>query len=334
MLYWLIYLILLLVPMALAVAVLKRNRRRRQNSPLVENITISLVALFLTFMAGELFFAFYAQTDNKIATLAARNWLNRYWELNSLGYRDVEWTDTYLGQKRKILVLGDSLAEGYGIKNVEDRFSNVLGRSLGEDFVVLNLGVAGLNTAGEIDRIKGFPHKPEILIYQYYINDIEDAARARGLRLTNPVPHPWPILEPLIKNSYALNFIYWRLTRLSPQSPSGDYLSWVKQAYNDPDIWWTHQQELLTIYQGAASENVKLIVVVFPALTDVSGSREITAKVVSFFTERGVPTLDVAAWLEGVPPEKLVVNSFDAHPNEWVHQQVADKLYDLINEIK
>lgn len=338
MAYWIGYTLILLAGIGLAFGLLIGLRRCWTGSTLgrnlIENILVSSLAFFLAFMAAEVYFAFFAQTDNQIATLAARNWLNRYWTLNSMGYRDVEWAELDLQGKRKILVLGDSLAEGYGIKNVEDRFSNILGRKLGADFVVMNIAVAGLNTAGEIEKVKGFPYKPEILIYQYYINDIEDAARERGYRLTNPAPRPWPVFEPLVKNSYALNFIYWRLVQMGPRSPDGDYLSWVKQAYNDPGIWWLHQQQLLTLYEGTASEKVKLVVVVFPALTDVRGSREITSKVVDFFSQRGVPTLDVAGLVEDVPSKQLVVNPFDAHPNEWLHQQVADKLYELVSRLK
>jgi hypothetical protein len=29
-----------------------------------------------------------------------------------------------------------------------------------------------------------------------------------------------------------------------------------------------------------------------------------------------------------------VVNPFDAHPNEWMHQQVADKLYNMVIQLK
>ena len=70
--------------------------------------------------------------------------------------------------------------------------------------------------------------------------------------------------------------------------------------------------------------------VVFPALSNVKESKEITFKVRALFEERGVTVLDVAELVEDVPAEQLVVNPLDAHPNEWVHQQVADKLYELV----
>jgi len=327
MTYWLIYFTLLLTGLLIAIGLISRYHRHR---PMLTNVVLALCALFLTGMAAECFFAFYAQTDSMMATLATRNWLDRYWHLNSLGYRDVEWTAESLPGKRKIVVMGDSFAEGYGIKNPADRFSDILGRKLGSQYIVMNVAIAGLNTQGEIERIKGFPYKPDILIYQYYINDIEDAARAHGLRLSAPHVQQNPMLTWLIKNSYAFNFAYWRLMLLQPHGSEGDYLTLVTGAYNDPQIWWTHQQELETIYQGSLSEGARLIVVVFPALTNISGSREITNKVVEFYQARSVPTLDVGVMLDNIPPDQLVVNSLDAHPNEWVHQQVANELYELV----
>lgn len=86
----------------------------------------------------------------------------------------------------------------------------------------------------------------------------------------------------------------------------------------------------MTIYNAAASENIKLVVVVFPSMLDIARSREITDKVVAFFEDRQTPVLDVADMLQGLPPDQLVASPMDAHPNEWVHQQVAEKLYELI----
>jgi hypothetical protein len=287
-------------------------------------------------MAAEIFFkVFFAQTDGFSQTLAHRNWFQRYWIINSLGYRDVEWQPEDLSNRTKIAVLGDSFAAGYGIERIEDRFSNILGEKLGDDYLVMNLAVPAVSTQQEIERITNFPYKPDILILQYYINDIRHAAEERNSIFDLPKVTPPPLLEPLVENSYAINFFYWRSVSLGPQAWQNSYLAWLKGAYNDPDIWWLHQQELLTIYQGAASERVRLIVVVFPGLTDIEGSRELTSKVVNLFEERGVPTLDVAELIgDDVPIKRLVVNPWDAHPSKWVHQLVAERLYELVVQLE
>ena len=335
--YWTGYIIVLLAGFFIGAGGLLVIRRWI-SSPLlrkrVENLGVALLAFFLTLMATEIFFKlFFAQTENRNFTLASRNWFERHWALNSMGYRDIEWTQVNLKNKRRILISGDSFAAGHGIESIEDRFSNLLGRKLGNDYVVMNIAQPGFSTKEEIDRLRTFPYKPEILIHQYYINDIRYATEQRGLKFIPPNTDPWPILAPLVNNSYAINFIYWRTILLGPGNWQGDSMAWLEMVYNDPEVWWLHQQELLTIYEGALSEKVKLIVVIFPSLTNLERSRNITSKVIDFYEERGVPVLDVAKLIEGAPPDQLVVNKLDAHPSQWLHKQVANELYKLVIQL-
>ncbi len=339
--YWIAYTIILILGITLGVGMIVFVHRYWKNSPavskLTQNITLSLLTVFLILMVAEVFLKlFFAQSDGWSGyTLSSQNWFERYWVTNSMGYRDVEWSEEDLRSKRKILVVGDSFAAGQGIENVEDRFSNVLGNKLGNDYLAMNIATFGVSTKEEIDRLRGFPYKPEILILQYFINDIRYAANERNASPPELNIEPWPIFKPLVRNSHVVNFIYWRSVRLiGPHFFQMNNLAWLKEVYNRPDIWWLHQQELLTIYEGAASERVKLIVVVFPSMVDVEQSRELTAKVVDFFEERQVPVLDVTDLIENVPPKQLVANSLDAHPSEWVHQQVADALYEMVIELE
>ena len=335
--YWTTYTIILITGLAIGgglLACIQRYWKSAILKYLAENVTIALLSIFITFMAAELFFVFFAQTDNLNFTLASKNWFTRYWSVNSMGYRDVEWNPEKIRHQRKIIILGDSFTAGYGIKNVEDRFSNILGKKLGDDYVVMNVARNGAETPAQIEMIKAFPYKPDILILQYYINDIQDAAKKKAVDYNPPKLYPWPVFSSLVQNSYALNFIYWRSVRFGPYIWQGDYLAWAKEAYNNPDIWWFHQQELLTIYEGALSEKVKLIVVVFPALTDVEGTRPLTAKVVNLYRERGIQTLDIAELVENIPPEDLVVSALDSHPNQRLHRQVADMLYEMVIQIE
>ena len=137
--------------------------------PLASNLVLSLMAVFLTFMAVEFYFkVFFAQSDSFRYTLASRNWYEWYWQENSLGYRDVEWTPEKLAGKTKVMVVGNSLAAGSGIANPEDRFSNQLSRLLGEDYAVLNVASPGWDTVDEVKAIINYPYRPDMLILSYY----------------------------------------------------------------------------------------------------------------------------------------------------------------------
>lgn len=333
MTYWIIYVIIFIGGLALSLGfiILFNKYAPASIKSLGQNIIISLLTFFIILMLAEIYFKlFFVQSDGWNQTLASKNWFKQYWQLNSLGYRDEEWDQAEAQTRRKILVLGDSFAAGQGVENIQDRFSNLLGAKLGNEYLVMNISTPALSTPDEIARVKGFPYKPDILILQYFINDIRSAAQQRGFFSKSIDLAPGPILKPLVDNSYALNFIYWRAMRMLPVVWQGDDFAWTQAAYNDAGVWWAHQQELLTIYNGAVSEDVKLVVVVFPSMLDVTRSREVTDKVVTFFKERQTPVLDVADMLQGLPPNQLVASPMDAHPNEWVHKQVAEKLYELI----
>ena len=333
--YWLIYcfifsggILLFSVPFWLR----RSGKLSPRSRALLENISLSLLVIFLTFMALEFYFkVFFAQSDGFRYTLASQNWYNRYWQENSLGNRDIEWTPDKLVGKTKVMVVGDSFVAGSGIANPEDRFANQLGRLLGDDYAVLVVASPGWDTVDEVEAILDYPYRPDILVLSYYINDIEGTAYERGLQRPAIRQDPPAWLLPLVQNSYALNFLYWRLTRFGPQTWADIYWNdWLKQISNDPDVRWQHQQELLTIIQGAAAEQIPLFVVVFPNLTAIAESQFLTQPVIDLFDQQGVPVLDVSQILADRDPAETTVNAIDSHPNEAINLEVAEQLYQLI----
>ncbi len=328
--YWLGYCIVLIVGVGLGLGLFRLGRRRG----LVEGLALSLLALFLSFMAVELYFKlFFAQTDAYAFTLAAQNWRERYWQpVNSLGYRDREWSPEEVAGKLKVMVVGDSIAAGQGIERVDDRFSNRLEALLGEEVVVFNVASPGWSTTAEIEALVDYPYRPDILVLAYFINDVEGAAYRQGVNSQTVVNYPPPLMRPLVDNSYALNFLYWRLVRFGQGEGQALYLEWVAQIFADPNVWWVHQQELQAIYEGARSEGIPLIVVVFPNMTTLEQSRRFTGPVLEFFESRGVPTVDVAELVQGEPVTELVASPVDSHPGELVHRRVAERLAPLIRQ--
>jgi hypothetical protein len=108
------------------------------------------------------------------------------------------------------------------------------------------------------------------------------------------------------------------------------YWHWVADIFARPEIWWVHQQELETIYEGTQAEGIPLIVILFPNITTPQESRQIIEPVLDFFQSRGVATLDVATLIAAKDPLDLMVSPVDAHPNEIVHRLVAQQLYEMI----
>jgi lysophospholipase L1-like esterase len=274
---------------------------------------------------------FFAQPDS-IYNLAQRNWLSRYWSSNSLGYRDIEWSPELLDGQTKIMVLGDSIVAGAGIEDSEDRFPDLLSRKLGDGYAVMNVGRPGAGTKEEIENALDYPYQPDLVILTFFVNDIEETAHDMGF----PPPRTDPLYYPqLARESYLFNFLFWRLYRLGLLGSGNnfdDYWDWLSEAYNNPDIWQIYQQELLQIYHLVRKIDGQLIVIVFPLMQIPEESRPMTGQVVNLYREQGLPVLDVTELVSGLDPRQLIVSPEDAHPNEFVHQLVAEELFRLVLE--
>jgi len=326
--YWIIYCSLFIIGLILGGLFIKHNRLH----PLRVNLALLFLSFFLTCMGVELFFkAFFAQSDGFRYTLASRNWYNWYWEENSLGYRDVEWTPDLLADKTKVMVVGDSFTAGSGIEYPEDRFANQLGTKLGEEYAMMVVASPGWDTIDQVKAIVEYPYPPDILILSYYINDIEGVAYESGAQRPQIRTAPPMGLDWLVRNSYAMNFLYWRLIRLGPQEWASIYWNdWLLQIANDPEIRWRHQQELLTIVEGAKAQQIPFVVVVFPNLAAIEASEPLVQPVIDLFTQHDIPVLDTREILQQYDPADTVVNAVDSHPNEMINQEVAEELYKLL----
>jgi len=306
-------------------------RRAKTPYPGLENLTLVCLTVFITLLGLEFYLkVFFVQTDN-FDTLARRNWRERYYTgtFNSLGYRDVEWTEALVAGKTKVMVVGDSFVEGAGIEQPQDRFPDQLVQKLGPDYVVFNLGRRGAYTSQEMYAALKYPYQPDILIWSYVVNDIEEVAAKLGFHRPSNPQAPF-LLRPLVENSFVANFFYWRLIHaLAAWQPDTSW-QWFLSAYNDPEAWQLHQQELLSIYEAAHSRQIPLLVVVFPSMTNVEQSQVITKRIINLYQNKGVPTLEVADLIQGIPTAELIASPVDAHPSEQVHKLVAEALYEML----
>ncbi|MCM3873827.1 MAG: SGNH/GDSL hydrolase family protein [Pyrinomonadaceae bacterium] len=292
-------------------------------------MSISAATFTYLFLVLELlFYSSFAVSDTFGFTLASQRWEQRYWyPINSFGYRDVAHSPAEFDNRKVLFVVGDSFVAGHGISQVENRFSNILQRNLGEQYVVVNIAKNGWNTADEYQAILAYPYKPKKIILSYYLNDILGAAAQLGygspVRVERP---PSRILRFVTDHSYSLNFTYWRLYRFYNTDLGEKYWEFLKNSYSKRDIWEAHQAELLKIVTYSKKEGIELTVVVFPHLRDVRGSAVITSQVADFLQLHNVRVLNLELTLRDRDPMTLVVNSLDAHPNEALNRELAEML--------
>jgi len=322
--------ILTLIVLVACIIVLRKNPSARASS---RQVFLALFSVMLCwFLFEEAFAMVFVQTDGFGYTSAAKAWRARYWKpLNSLGYRDSEHPATDFYRKKTLFVVGDSFVAGYGIKDAKDRFSDVLQDRLGKQWLVANVAQPGWDTLDELQAVRSHPHNPQMILLSYFINDIEGACTKSGYERPPSVDLPSPFIDAFTQDSRLAGFLYWRCYRRWHAGPlDNKYWSFMKGCYDNSRVWDRHRREISSFIRYANHRRIRLMVVIFPSLTDVEGTRPYTAKVAGFFRENGVPVVDLTPLFSGRKPSDMIVNNFDAHPNVATHRQVAETLLPLI----
>ncbi|GAB3711538.1 hypothetical protein GCM10027592_49220 [Spirosoma flavus] len=298
-----------------------------QSPKILTNSLTLFLPLVLLIVGMEMAFMFIEQSQEGGLTLASHIWFERHWQpVTSDNYRDSAKTDT--AGKKKVLIIGDSFTAGHGLESTDQRFGDVLARKLGSQYVTYNLGRLGSETGDEFRRLKEFKVKPDVLVLQYFPNDIEKVARDHGVvpAAFTPYTDLPRVVQSVFRKSYLLNYIYW-------QFPHGNFTPfdhYARKAYGTNTITKAHLAELNQFIQYARQNNACIYVVLFPFMNNVEKSAEYTRPVVDFFQQNNVPVLEVSKVIGDLAPAERVVGRNDGHASAVVNQRVGENLYKML----
>ncbi|KAA0991566.1 SGNH/GDSL hydrolase family protein [Dyadobacter aurulentus] len=301
-------------------AIVKSSRKGIAANILTIVSTLGIVLILL-----EILFMYIPQSHEGVLSKASQIWWQKYWgPINSLGFRDKPILDDK--GKKIILVIGDSFAAGHGLKSVDERFSNILERRLGADrYSIYNLGVSGADTRDEVKRLNEFPLKPDIVILQYFPNDIEKAAKEKGLSLsgTEPYADVRGMLSGIIGRFYLPNFIYWQL----PHASFSTFEQFVQKAYTDTTILNAHLQDLSGLIAYQDSTKTKMYAVFIPFLFQIDKSNGYTKPVENYLAVNGVELVSISGGIAQIPANQRSVGKNDGHASAAVNVLIAERLY-------
>lgn len=295
---------------------------------LAGNALVLLTLLSVCFLAAETYFRFFYDTTDSLAyTRVCARWVQRHWQVNRAGCRDnVEYSPALLPGKPRLTFVGDSFTAGHGIKNVEDRFPNLLRRAHpGWDIQVL--ATVGLDTGMEqvwLNRAFKKGYQVDLVVLVYCLNDIGDLMPEPSEALSQILAHRggW-----LAENSYFVNLLYHRY--LASRLPLvRDYFGFVRDAYRGP-LWEQQQKRLEAFRDSVQAHGGRLAVVTFPFLHALGPHYEyqfVHDQLARFWRELKVPHLDLLPVYQALPPSRLTVNPYDAHPNELANKLAANAI--------
>lgn len=299
-------------------------------SLILGNALTLLFLLSVVFAAGEGYFRFaYDTTDSLDVTRVCQRWVERYWRVNAWHCRDdVDYAFRIQPGKRRVTFLGDSFTTGHGIKHIEDRFANRIRRAH-PDWEIHVLARNGFDTGGEIAGLrevlaKGYQLQDVVLVY--CLNDVADMqpeyAQMMAKVAAEVARAGW-----LRRHSYFADFLYCRY-RAWRDPYMKEYYPFVRDAYRGP-LWEQQKQRLKFLRDLVQSRGGRLSVVTFPFLQALGPAypwQFVHDGLGQVWRDLNVPHLDLLPTFANFPPSRLIVNRFDAHPNELANQLAAQKI--------
>ena len=301
----------------------------RLRSGILNAVTCFFTVVFAFFIL-EFYFYNFPQSDQFGHTWSAQRWMQKYWNpINSMGFRDIEHSASDLYRKKIVVVLGDSFAAGYGIKSIDDRFSDRLQKKLGKTWIVLNVARNGWGTEDEYRALSSLKIRPDVIILTYYINDILSAASKHGYKDPFKLKKPNRLILPLIRHSYFFNYYYWKIIKFkNVYELRSNVQNFLDFCFRNKKIWETHEKELMAIINYAKKNGTKIIFIGFPNLADIGRTKRYADKVERLFKKNNIFTLGLEPVFSGRKVSDLVVNHMDSHPSVEVHKKIADMIYE------
>lgn len=259
-------------------------------------------------------------------------------QINSRGFRDREHLVPKPTAAYRILVLGDSVAFGDGLR-AEETFVKRLEQGLnpnpsGKTVEVLNAGVRGYNTFQELKLLEeaGLSYEPDLVLVAYVLNDAEPFQKQAGL--IDP-RHGWLIqIKDFVKqHSHLYAFLRRNLELARRRVTPGQFVENYDRQFDPDNPGWIASRNALREMKALAEErNFKVMVAVLPRLEglgdgQVYHAQKIQDQVVATARALGIETLDLLPVLRGQDAESLKITKTDTfHLNPRGHEIVAEVL--------
>jgi lysophospholipase L1-like esterase len=251
--------------------------------------------------------------------------------VNSQGFRDPEIPPKNAGRYR-IAIVGDSITWGQGIAESQ-RFSNLLGSSLGAHYEVLNFGIPGHDMPQHLETLdRALGVSPDYILLQLYINDFETQPMMRPRAL--PIL-PWRAVDRrLYRSSVLYDLLAGQWAQL--QEATGlteSYTRYMRRNLEDPESPSSRQVfgMLRQFIARAREAGVPSGTVLFPNPSVLDAHYPfgyLHDRVRGICSEEHVPCVDLRAAFASTfryPPD-MWVSRFDPHPNARANRRASAEI--------
>lgn len=231
--------------------------------------------------------------------------------LDTNGFRNSENFDN---NKKKILMLGDSMTLGWGAKNP---FPNIMNEKL-NDYNVINAGIGNTNSIMQIENF--FVNFKDIynydtIVLNFFINDLEKIVIKK------------PNL--LKKHSLLYTFSVNTIKNLSIKNNlKKDWINFYKDTFKDTENLNNTLSEIIKINSYCLKNNIKFYIHNIPELRNLKtySFNDETNLIKNFALENNINFFNSYEVLSRENERSLWVSEYDSHANDKAHLIIADFL--------
>ncbi|MBF0253897.1 MAG: SGNH/GDSL hydrolase family protein [Candidatus Omnitrophica bacterium] len=257
--------------------------------------------------------------------------------INSMGLRNPEISLDKPAGVMRVLVLGDSVAFGDGVREEEAfpaRLEGLLNAGGTSRWQVINGGVRGYNTVMEKRLFEevGLRYQPDWVVLAYVLNDAEPLERQGGM--IDPRHRTLLAIKNFAKEHFYLYSLLRKVVELWrwQQGPMGAMETYEAQFAPDHPGWRASEEAVEDIRDLAAQANARFLFAVLPVLGKAAPETQaadeaIRRRVVALGKRLGVRTLDFQPLFGGTPGRDAQIEERDTfHPNPTGHRMIAEAL--------
>ncbi len=246
--------------------------------------------------------------------------------ISSQGLRDREFSMAPVPGKARIMMLGDSLAFGWGVP-VEKTSSKQLEQMLskaGHDVEVINTGVGNYNTEMQVAYFleRGHKFQPQYVVLNYFINDAEPTPRDRSNIFS--------------RHSPAYVFFSSRVDaalRMVNAGEKKDWKSYYASLYEGDEGIGRVAAAIEKLAKYCREHNIKLYVANQPELREPKDYPfpQVDRMLEKIADANKVPYIPLLPTVRDLEPESLWVTRPDPHPSAVAHQAFAQGLFKVFD---
>lgn len=330
----------------------------------VSSMLLMFISLFVAFLLGEIILralGHHGVPEQIIKNLiltddAVVDWRynpgsvkyegNVEYKYNKSGFRDIDHNLLANPGVKRIVVLGDSVTDGYGV-NVDDMFSSILQSKMGSSTEVINIAQGGMDTKQEVHLFKlyGLQYKPDIVIVNFVLNDFDGGSslkkgdtgktknknakkKSNTIGLLGGISVD-PKFKSMLKRSALIYFVKERLENVKGLITGDEVLTqdYFTRTWGQVDSRASVSAAFKELSDLGKSNNFKPYVIIWPILNDFENYRykDLHNWVTTETAKMGVKSIDLLPFYAKYSYRKLQVLSEDnVHPNRIGHEIAVD----------